>query len=52
MDAGPVAAGLLADWDVLPVAQRREALRRLISRVEVTPGRPRATIRVVPAWDG
>ena len=45
------AAGLLRDWDLLPVPQRREALRRLIARVVVTPGRPRASIEIVPAWD-
>lgn len=44
------AAALLRDWELLPVPQRREALRRLVSRVIVTPGRPRAQIEVVPTW--
>lgn len=44
------AAALLRDWDLLPVPQRREALRRLVARVVVTPGRPRALVEVVPAW--
>jgi len=50
--AAPLAAGLARDWEILPVDQRRDALRRLLSRVEVTPGRPRATFRIVPAWEG
>ena len=37
-DAPAVARDLLADWDLLGVAARREALKRLIRRVEVTPG--------------
>lgn len=45
-----LAADLLADWDVLPIAMRRELLRRLIARVEVTTGRPRASVVVVPRW--
>jgi len=48
---GAAARDLLADWDLLPVAVRREALRALIARVEVTCGRPRAAVRVVPAWE-
>lgn len=45
-----LAAQLLADWELLPVASRREMLRRLIARVVVTTGRPRAHIEVVPIW--
>jgi site-specific DNA recombinase len=45
------AAALLRDWDLLPVPQRREALRRLLARVVVTPGRPHGRIDIVPAWD-
>lgn len=44
------AAALLRDWDLLGVAQRREALRRLVARVVVTPGRPHGVIEIVPAW--
>lgn len=49
--SAPVAAELVADWDVLPVQRRRELLRRIIKHVEVTPGRPRAAFRVVPVWE-
>lgn len=45
-----LAADLLRDWELLAVAQRREALRRLIDRIFVTPGRPRARVEIVPAW--
>lgn len=45
------ARDLLRDWELLPVASRREALHRLISRIEVTPGRPRSQVRVIPAWE-
>ena len=46
----PVAVGLLAEWDTLAVAERRELLRKLIERVEVhpTPGRHRSKLRIVP----
>lgn len=46
-----VAAGLLEEWEQLPVASRREVLRDLIARVEVTTGRPRGTVDVKKAWD-
>lgn len=49
-DPRPVAADLLRDWPTLHVAERREILRQLITRVDVAPGRPRARVRVVPAW--
>jgi DNA invertase Pin-like site-specific DNA recombinase len=44
-----VAAALLDDWqaDALTVAEKRAVLRRLIERVEVRPGRPRAELRIV-----
>ena len=42
---------LLEDWDVLPVAQRRAALKELVHRIEVTPGRPASTIEIIPIWD-
>lgn len=44
------ARALLDAWEILGVAQRREALRRLISHVLVEPGRPRARVVVVPVW--
>lgn len=46
-----VAGALIRDWDVLPVTSRREALRRLIARIEVSPGRPRARITIIPTWE-
>ena len=44
------AIDLLAQWSVLDVSARREALRRLISKVVVTTGRPRAVVEVIPTW--
>lgn len=44
------AAALLRDWDLLPITQRREALKRLIKVITVTPGRPRAIIEITPLW--
>lgn len=54
-DPPKVAAGLLEEWDTLPVLQRREVLRSLIRRVEIVPDvspgkRRRASVRVIPAW--
>lgn len=44
-----VARGLLADWDTLPVRDRRDMLAALIRRVEVRPGvRGAQDVRVVP----
>jgi len=45
-----VARDLLAQWDVLPVEHRRQSLHDLMRHVVVTPGRPRATFRIVEAW--
>ncbi|MGN6609944.1 MAG: recombinase family protein [Jatrophihabitans sp.] len=52
VDAGPIAAVLVKDWDVeaLTTAEKRAFVRKLLARVEVTPGRPKATITLVPAW--
>lgn len=55
-DVPALASGLLADWDVTPVAVRREVLRQLIAAVVVRgvrgPGqRPEVWARVVPAWE-
>lgn len=50
--APAVAADLLQDWEVLAVDVRRAGLRRLISRVVVTSGRPRSIVEVVPVWAG
>lgn len=41
---------LVANWDLLPLHARRDMLKRLIARVEVTPGRPRGTTSVIPLW--
>lgn len=45
-----VAERLLEVWDVLPVEQRREALRGLLDHVVVSPGRPRSRVEIVPVW--
>ncbi|EQM83379.1 hypothetical protein L687_12215 [Microbacterium maritypicum MF109] len=39
---------LLERWSDLTVEERREYLRSLIARIEVTPGRPHARIQIVP----
>jgi len=46
-----LATQLLARWDLAPVEVRRAMLRRLIDRIVVTPGRPRGTVAIVPAWE-
>lgn len=45
-----IAASLLRDWDLLGIPQRREALRRLIERIVITPGKPRAGVQIIPSW--
>lgn len=37
-------------WDTLDVYTQRDTLSRLINYVEVTPGRPRGTVRIIPKW--
>jgi len=44
------AARLLAEWGELPVDERRGMLRELIARIQVTPGRPRSAVEIVPVW--
>lgn len=53
LDVNPAAAArdLLATWDRRPVENRREALRKLISHVDVLPGRPRGQVTVVGLWE-
>lgn len=51
VDPAAVAAGLLEEWDTIPVAQRRELVGQLVRHVEVWTGRPRARIRVVGTMD-
>jgi len=46
-----MARDLLQEWDELPIEHRREALRKLIREVVVTPGRPRAQCVVVAMWE-
>lgn len=49
-----IVVRLLDDWDILPVAERRAMLGRLISAVEVhPPDRPhtRGTVRILPVWE-
>lgn len=46
-----VFRGLLAEWDTLPIGTKNDMLRSLIRRVNVTTGRPRGTVKVVPTWE-
>jgi Site-specific recombinases, DNA invertase Pin homologs len=53
-EAKPPAAivpDLLANWDILPVAVRRDMLSRLIHPVLVKPGRPRSMVAVAGLWE-
>ena len=50
-DPAGVASGLLEEWDRWLVPVRREVLRGLLDCVLVFSGRPRAVLRVVPAWE-
>lgn len=50
-DPAGLAADLLGSWGGRPVEHRREALRKLVCRVVVWTGRPRAIVRVVPVWE-
>lgn len=52
VDSCPIAAQLLEDWDDLLVPERRAILRKLVDHIEVVPGRPRSTVRVVGLWPG
>lgn len=45
------AAALLEHWDVTPLEQRREGLRRLLGYVEVTQATPKSVLRIHPAWE-
>lgn len=42
--------GLLREWDELPVEARREALRRLVTRVQVWSEPRPCRVRVIPTW--
>lgn len=46
-----VFRGLVAEWDTLPIGKKNDLLRSLIRRVNVTTGRPRGTIKIVPTWE-
>lgn len=46
-----VFLGLLNDWDTLPVATCRDLLGTVIHRINVTTGRPRGTVDIVPTWE-
>lgn len=48
--AMPSVPDLVRTWPDLPMGERREMLRRLISRIEVVPGKPTATVNIVPIW--
>ncbi|QOT16515.1 recombinase family protein [Paenarthrobacter sp. YJN-5] len=41
---------LLENWTILPMDTKRDLVSRLIHRVVVKPGRPRAHVTVVPRW--
>lgn len=41
---------LLDNWAILPIDAKRDLLSRLITHVEVAPGRPRARVTVHPRW--
>lgn len=43
-----ILPALLAHWDDMLIPEKRELLRALIDHVEVTPGRPRATVVIQP----
>jgi site-specific DNA recombinase len=46
------ARKLLDDWEMLSVELRRAELRKWISHIDVTSGRPRATVGITPTWAG
>ena len=37
-------------WADIAAEVRREMLRKLVDRIDVTPGRPHARVRIVPSW--
>ncbi|MDI2019736.1 recombinase family protein [Paenarthrobacter nicotinovorans] len=41
---------LLENWAILPVDTKRDLVSRLITHVEVAPGRPRARVVIHPRW--
>ena len=49
----PVVAGIMAEWDTLPVARLREMLKALIREVRVTRTGVRTPphIKVIPVWE-
>lgn len=50
-DLMPLVHDLLARWDTEPVEIRRAMLKRLIRVITITPGRPRGTVQITPAWE-
>lgn len=42
---------LLGQWDSLSLQARREIVGRLVGKIWVTPGRPRAKIKIVARWE-
>lgn len=49
--AQPVDPDLLAQWGVLPLQAKQEILGRLVGKIWVTPGRPRAKIKIIARWE-
>lgn len=41
---------LLSNWPIYPLEKKRDILSRIITHVEVQPGRPRAVVTVHGAW--
>ncbi|QDY64847.1 recombinase family protein [Glutamicibacter halophytocola] len=42
---------LMNQWDEMPAEVKREILARVVSKIVVKPGRPRAEVRIVARWE-
>ena len=42
---------LMAQWDSMPAEVKREILARVVGKIVVKPGRPRAEVRIVTRWE-
>jgi DNA invertase Pin-like site-specific DNA recombinase len=43
-----IVPDLLANWEQMRIPEKREILRALISRIQVTPGRPKSVVEITP----
>jgi len=43
---------LMEQWGEMPAEVKRELLARVISKIVVKPGRPRAEVRIIARWEG